>query len=148
MQEDQYDLNTVTDGGMWYSPNKVERAKAVRGGRNAFWIWLMSELVFDLAELSQAGSLGRMIQMKEMAWEWKGMCLTQSICSWRFFCVCLFRAAPMTYGSSQARGRIEATAAGLRYSHNNAGSLTHWARPGIKPEALWFLVGFVSTVPQ
>ena len=28
-----------------------------------------------------------------------------------------FRAAPDTYGGSQARGRIGATAAGLRHSH-------------------------------
>ena len=29
--------------------------------------------------------------------------------------------------------------------HGNAGSLTHWARPGIKPATTWFLVRFVST---
>ena len=42
-----------------------------------------------------------------------------------FFClfVLLFRAAPPAYGSSQARGQIRATAAGLHHSH--AGSLTH-----------------------
>ena len=38
------------------------------------------------------------------------------------FCFCLFRAAPMAYGSSQARGRIGAVAARLRHSHNNTGS--------------------------
>ena len=26
----------------------------------------------------------------------------------------------------------------------NAGSVTHWARPGIKPESSWMLVGFVT----
>ena len=31
-----------------------------------------------------------------------------------------FRAAPMAYGDSQARGPIEATAAGLHHSHGNA----------------------------
>ena len=39
--------------------------------------------------------------------------------------VCLFafsRAAPVAYGDSQARGRIGATAAGLRHSHSNTGS--------------------------
>ena len=30
----------------------------------------------------------------------------------------------------------------------HSGSLTHWARPGIEPEISWFLVGFVSAVPQ
>ena len=39
-----------------------------------------------------------------------------------FFFFLLFRAAPTAYGSSQARGRIRATAAGLCHSHNNAGS--------------------------
>ena len=33
-----------------------------------------------------------------------------------FFFFGLFRAAPMEYGSSQARGRISAAAAGLRHS--------------------------------
>ena len=35
---------------------------------------------------------------------------------------CLFRAAPKACGSSQARARIGATAAGLHHSHSNAGS--------------------------
>ena len=33
-------------------------------------------------------------------------------------------------------------------AHGNAGSLTHWARPGIEPATSWFLVRFVSAVPQ
>ena len=33
-------------------------------------------------------------------------------------------------------------------AHCNPRSLTHWSRPGIKPETSWFLVGFVSTAPQ
>ena len=32
------------------------------------------------------------------------------------------RAAPAAYGGSQARGRIEATAAGLHHNHSNTGS--------------------------
>ena len=32
-------------------------------------------------------------------------------------------------------------------AQGNAGSLTHWARPGIKPATSWFLVGFVYIVP-
>ena len=35
----------------------------------------------------------------------------------------------------------------MTIAHGKAGSLTHWARPGIKPETSWFLVRFVSTVP-
>ena len=73
----------------------------------------------------------------------------------------LFRATPLAYGSSQARGRIGAAAA--NYSHNNVVSelhlvtytiahgnaeyLTHWARPGIEPTSSWIL-GFIATEPQ
>ena len=35
----------------------------------------------------------------------------------------------------------------LPCSCSNARSLTHWAKPGIKPTTSWFLVGFVSTEP-
>jgi len=68
------------------------------------------------------------------------------------FIYCLFRATPVAYGGSQARGLIGAVAAGLCHSHSNAGSeplrfLTRWARPGIEPETSWFLVGLVSTAP-
>ena len=78
--------------------------------------------------------------------------------------VLFFRATPMAYGSSQARGWIGATAAeptpqpqhyqiravSLTYTtaHGNARSLTHWAGPGIEPASSWILVRFTSTVPQ
>ena len=48
--------------------------------------------------------------------------LSGSVLYFNFFIFCFFRAAPMAYGSSQARGRIGAVAAGLHHSHNNAGS--------------------------
>ena len=70
----------------------------------------------------------------------------------------------MAYGGSQARDRIGATAAGLHHSCSNArsepslqptpqfmataGSLTHRARPGIKPTISRFLVGFISAAPR
>ena len=41
------------------------------------------------------------------------------------FVFCLFRAAPVAYGGSQARGPIRATAASLHHSHNNARSEPH-----------------------
>ena len=72
----------------------------------------------------------------------------------------LFRAEPMAYGSSQGWGRIGAVAAGLHHSqgirvtsttyttaHNNAGSLTHWARPGIVPTSSWILVRLLTSQP-
>ena len=46
-----------------------------------------------------------------------------------FLFVCLFfvfsRAVPTAFGGSQARGGIRAVAAGLRQSHNYAGSEPH-----------------------
>ena len=82
-----------------------------------------------------------------------------------FLCVLLLRAASVAYGSSQAMGQIQATAAGLHHSHSNEGSkphlwhthttahssarsLTHWARPGIEPAPSRSLVGFVSSGPR
>ena len=75
----------------------------------------------------------------------------------------LFRAAPEACGGSQAGGLIGATAAGLHHSHskhsiwatsaihttthNNARSLTHLVRPGIKSSTSCFVVGFISAVP-
>ena len=72
--------------------------------------------------------------------------------------------ASATYGSSQARGQIGATVAGLcpqpqqcrvraasvtyTTAQGNSGSLTHWARPGIESASKWILVGFVSVTPQ
>ena len=71
-------------------------------------------------------------------------------------------ATPAAYGGSQARGRIRPVAAGLHHSHSNTGSelhlwptpqltatrsLTHWARPGIKPASSCILVGFITAKP-
>ena len=47
--------------------------------------------------------------------------------SFFFVYVYLFRAAPVTYGSSQARGQIGAIAAGLHHSHSNTRSEPHSA---------------------
>ena len=38
------------------------------------------------------------------------------------FLFLLFRASPAAYGTSQAKGRIRATAASLYHSHSNSGS--------------------------
>jgi len=44
------------------------------------------------------------------------------ILTFYFFIFYLFRAAPVAYGVSQARGLIGAVAAGLHQSHSNEGS--------------------------
>ena len=51
------------------------------------------------------------------------------------------------YTMATAR-RIQATSAIYTTAHGNAGSLTHWARPGMEPITSWFLVRFLSAVPQ
>ena len=47
----------------------------------------------------------------------------------------------------QQRG-VRTTSATYTTAHSNARSLTHWARPGIKPSTSSFLVGFGSPEPQ
>ena len=94
------------------------------------------------------------------------LCALKSICRPFFllflslFFLCLFMAIPMVYGSSQARGWIGAAAAGHSHgriqtasstyttTHSNAGSLTHWARPGIEPLSSWILVWFITAKPR
>ena len=50
----------------------------------------------------------------------------------------------MAYGSSQARGPIRTTAAGLHHDHSSVGS-----EPSLtEPEFSRVLVGFVSAAPQ
>ena len=68
-----------------------------------------------------------------------------------------FRAKPVAYESSQARGQIRATAtpqpqqhqiwalsATYTTSHGNIESPTLQARSGIEPTSSWILVGFVN----
>ena len=43
--------------------------------------------------------------------------------------------------------RIWAASATYATAYGNAGSLTHWARPGMEPESSWILVWFISTEP-
>ena len=77
-----------------------------------------------------------------MSYRWAGAgylerCLKRVFCLVLAFCVVFcflvlvlvfaffFRAVPAAYGSSLARGRIRAIAAGVHHSHSNAGSEPH-----------------------
>ena len=69
-----------------------------------------------------------------------------------FFFFAFFRATPMAYGASQARGRIGAAAPGLCHQSQQHGlwavsatyttaqgstrSLTHWVSPGTEPTSM------------
>ena len=74
---------------------------------------------------------------------WGAEPISLEVCETFFFF--LFMATPMAYGSSQARGQVRAAVASLcratamldlscifNLCHGNAGSLTHWVRPGIE----------------
>ena len=52
-----------------------------------------------------------------------------------FLFVCFFRAAPVAYGSSQARGQIGAATAGLHHSHSNTRSELY-LRPTLQLKAM------------
>ena len=82
-------------------------------------------------------------------WYWSLKPLCQKGTLFFSFFFLLFRATLTAYGSSQSRGQIRATAAGLApqprqrkiwalsstytIAHGNTGSRTHWARPGMEP---------------
>ena len=136
--------------------------KPLRNGFRAFgadcWlIWLPVHLSLWRGDEPKSGSHPRVILPS------RGH-VAVSGDSFFFFFFCLFRAAPAAYGSFQARGRIRGAAATLCHSlrntgsephlwptpqlTGNTGSLTHWARPGIKPVSSWILVGFVTIEPR
>ena len=72
-----------------------------------------------------------------------------------FFFFLLFKAAPVAYGSSQARGLMGVTAAAMPdlslICDLHHSSRQHWilnrVRPGIEPTISWFLVRFISSAP-
>ena len=74
---------------------------------------------------------------------------------YRNYFFCLFRAAPIAYGNSQARGWIGAAAASLCHSHSHARSelwqywmLNPLSKARDQTRTPWFLVGFVTTELQ
>ena len=51
-------------------------------------------------------------------------------------------------GSKPHQRWIQATSSTYTAAHSNARSLTHWARPGIKPLSSWIIVRFISAEPR
>ena len=102
--------------------------------------------------------------MSRRRWAWREQ--LPLLCFFFLLFFCLFRSGPAAYEGSQARSRIGAAVAGLHHSdsnwgsepqlgiqatsvtyitaHGNAGSLTHWARPGMAPTSSWILVRYVN----
>ena len=56
--------------------------------------------------------------MERSGWMWRERLDKGCI----FVVVVVFRATPIPYGSSEAKGRIRATAVSLCHSHSNSGS--------------------------
>ena len=96
---------------------------------------------------------------------YQGILFYSFFLSFFLFVFCIFRAAPVAYGGSQARGRIRAADASLHYTTATAtpdlshvcnlhhSSRQRWilnplSKAKIEPTTSWFLVGFVSTAPQ
>ena len=97
---------------------------------------------------------------------WLRIHIKPKYCSWLdvsfyvYLSVCFFfRATPMPYGGSQARGRMsysrwptpQPQQLGIwgrsvthPTAHCNTGSWTHWLGPGIDPASSWMPVGFVT----
>ena len=79
--------------------------------------------------------------------------------SWDFFFFLLFRAMEVPRLGIELELQLLAyTTATARpdpsciwthtTTHGNAGSPTHWVRPGIKPTSSWILVGLITAEPQ
>ena len=58
-----------------------------------------------------------------------------------------FWAAPTAYGGFQARGQIEATAAGLHHSLRQRRILNPLSKPGIEPTSSCMLVRCIPAEP-
>ena len=87
--------------------------------------------------------------------------VTQAYILFLFLFFFAFRATPMAFRGSQAKGRIRTIAAGLHHSYNSTRSKpclwptpqltvmdntrsSTWVKPRIEPATSWLLVGFVS----
>ena len=68
--------------------------------------------------------------MNYTGWPCLSRCFLKVFLGLSLFFFCIFRAAPMAYGGSQARGPIRAIAAGLHQSHSNMG-----LEPRLRPTA-------------
>ena len=75
-----------------------------------------AEIVLNSLWFPSWARSGHSLPLRSLLWHYKGT-------SGRtFFFFLLFRATPVTYGGSQARGRIGAATAGLHHSYSNKGT--------------------------
>ena len=115
-------------GLCWSSPSYVDFQDSGAGGGSGARQWQsLHEYLRDGSNLLLAG------WMAEIGADWSEGLLFSAIPNLgeplgrggqtmltTFLSSYIFRAPPTTYGSSQARGRIGATAAGLQHSHSHS----------------------------
>ena len=138
--------------------NRAREARKVSRGGN-IRLWCLDSSVFHTACLQEFTTLDLVTFSSDITSP-TALLPRNELHFFFFWSTFFFRAAPAAYGGSQARGPIWATPVGLQHSHSNAGSephlwtyttahsnagsLTHWARPGIQPATSWFPVRFVN----
>ena len=130
-----------------------------KAGQVGLWLILSYGMSFIVVFSSEVP--GRLQMCCNISPSFPGLGYIPTCCSDWNTSVChvfFFIAKHAAYGNSWAGGRIRVAAAGLcqiqtmsvtyTTAHGNVGSLTHWARPGMEPAALWILVRFVTAEPQ
>ena len=85
---------------------KIQLEWVKQRGRGKRFCWYMIEHVRNIEVITWWPAVGIVL--------WNNFVWSQH--RFLFVCFCLFRAAPTAYGSSQARGEMRATAAGLHHS--------------------------------
>ena len=94
--------------------------------------------------------MGRWIRRDKYIECQRGRCYLKSFTYYwvfLFFCFLFFRAHPRHIEVPRLGVKLELQLLAYTTAYGNAGSLTHWAGPGIKPVSSWILVGFITTEP-
>ena len=93
------------------------------------WLWCRLAVVAPIRPLAWELPHASGVALKSKINKYKSLYFKEfilvKVCGFLFVCLFVlffFRATPMAYRSSQARGLIGATAAGLCHRHSNAGS--------------------------
>ena len=84
--------------------------------RKSLVLWPVRECLKKLANITTLANENITLMLKIFSPEFLSYIISF------YFIFCLFRAAPVAYGGSRARGPIGAVATGLCQSHSNLGS--------------------------
>jgi len=114
-------------GTMW--PDEGQTQKGILLGQSPHFKGLLRETVYSPSLCIVKTNIYRALECVKMSLV---VCLMENTCQ------------PMLYPQQHQNW---ATSVTYTTAHGNAGSLTHWARPGIEPATSWFPVGFISSAP-